>query len=75
MDLSTLTSAQLTTLKANALAALNAITGSQSYQIGSRQLSRMKPDDALKILDAVSREEAARADATGGLGIVEFNQP
>ena len=74
-DLSQLTSAELTTLKDNALASLNRSTNAQAYTAGGgRSLERMDPKDALELLTAVNREIAARADSTGDPFIlVDFN--
>lgn len=76
MDLSALTDAELTTLKTNLLASLNRSTNAQSYEVGGRKLSRMDPKDTMDLLNAVSREIAARADSSGDPFILaEFGGP
>ena len=56
-DLSQLTDAELSTLKTNLLASINASASTaQTYQIGARNLTRMSPKDAMDLLSAVNRE-------------------
>lgn len=72
MDLSSLSIAQLEALRDAALDSITRSTGAQSYQIGSRMITRMSPAQAMEILSAVSREIDARTDTTGDMGVVEF---
>lgn len=75
LDLSALTTAELTTLKDNLVANLNRGLSAQSYQIGSRQLTRASLTDTAELLNAVSAELTSRTDDTAGIGIVGFNEP
>jgi hypothetical protein len=75
MAFEALTTAQLTTLHADTLAALNRSLNATSYQIGTRQLSRAGIADLARLLSEVSEELANRTDQTGGVGLVEFGAP
>lgn len=76
LDLSELTDAQLSTLKTNLLASLNATaTTGESYAIGQRSLKRGSLKETAELLSAVNREIRQRADTTGGLIYVEFGEP
>ena len=72
---STLTTAQLETLRDNCLASLNRSTNAQKYSTPGDSLERMSPQDALEILSKVDAELAARTDETGGIGVIEFEEP
>lgn len=75
MDLSQLTDAELSTLKTNLLASINAsASGAQSYQIGVRQLSRMDPEKAMKMLGDVNREIRLRASGGDDLILAELGE-
>lgn len=76
MDLSQLTSAELSTLKTNLLARINGnATGPQSGSAAGQSFAHMSAKEAMELLSAVNTEIRLRADATGGLIVVEFAEP
>ena len=75
MAFDSLTVTQLETMRDNLIAAHAKALTAQSYGIGSRNLTRAQSDSILAQLDLVSREIAARTDATGGVGLVQFVEP
>lgn len=75
MSLSQLTTAELSTLKTNLLASINRSTGAQSYSTPGDSLTRMNPKDAMTMLKQVNEELEARTDQTGGIGVIEFEEP
>ncbi len=74
LDLSGLTTAQLETMRDNLLSAHARSTSSEAYTIGARNLKRASLKDILENLSDVTAELAARADSTGGIGLVEFDE-
>ena len=77
MDFSQLTDAELTQLKTDLLASITRSANAQSYTAGGgRQLTRMDPEKAMKMLSWVNQEIAARADTSGDPLIhVDFEEP
>lgn len=73
MDLSGLSSAELQTMKTNLLTAhASALSG--SYTIEGLSVDR-DPESILKQLEAVLEAIAAQGDETGGLILVQFEEP
>jgi hypothetical protein len=72
MAFESLTSAELTLLRDETLAAYRKAINATSYGIGSRNLTRAQPAQLLQLLSEISHEIAHRSDQTGGIGVVEI---
>lgn len=76
MAFESLTVAQLETMRDDLLTGIaKASAGAVEYNIGSRGLKRASLTELTNTLNLVSRELAARADQSGGVGLVEFGEP
>lgn len=73
MAFESLTSAELTTLRDETLAAYRKAINATGYGIGSRNLIRAQPEQLLRLLSDISNEIAHRTDQTGGIGVVEIS--
>lgn len=69
------TLAQLQTQLTNVQAAIDRTLNAEEYAIGSRNLRRPSLDALMKREQALSREIAVRQDPSGGVGLVEFQEP
>lgn len=76
MDLRSLTTAQLETMRDNCITSINRIlTGAQAGSIGnSRSFTMPKLSELRSTLDAVSAEIANRADAGGDFILASFGE-
>jgi hypothetical protein len=73
VNLSALTTAQLETMRDNLVAAhAKALL---NYSIEGLTVNRPDPEAILRQLDVVSEELAARSDTTGGVIVVQFEEP
>lgn len=75
MSLSELTDTELETLKDNLLGSINRSTNAQKYSTPGDSLERMSPREAMDMLKEVNEELFARSDRTGGIGVIEFEDP
>lgn len=75
-DFSEFTDAQLSTLQTNILAKINSLlTGTQEGELDGMKFKDMSLNDLRELQAAVNGEVRLRADDTGGLIAVEFEEP